>query len=68
MEFCDICSISGTTSISTTAKKTKKKCAFENCNISPCFNFPDKNGAIYCKTHKLEGMIDTIHPKCEFEN
>src|SRR3989344_1559836 len=42
------------------------KCIFKNCNITACFNYPDQIKGLYCKTHKLENMIDIIHQKCIF--
>jgi len=44
------------------------KCIFKNCNITACFNYPDQIKGLYCKTHKLEHMIDITHKTCIHEN
>jgi hypothetical protein len=42
----------------------KRICIHEDCNKQPVFNYPSEKRAIYCKTHKLENMIDVMHKKC----
>jgi hypothetical protein len=41
---------------------------FENCKKSPIFNYINETKGLYCKTHKLDEMIDVINEKCLFEN
>jgi hypothetical protein len=46
-----------------------KKCIHPDCNKRPNFNFEGEKSALYCNSHKKEGMIDInnkrcIHPDC----
>ena len=34
------------------------------CNVLPSFNFPNIKTPLFCKKHKLEGMIDVLNPRC----
>jgi hypothetical protein len=43
-------------------------CIIENCNTRPIYNLEGETKAIYCSSHKLEGMIDIKNKKCLFEN
>lgn len=45
-----------------------KKCLFENCKKSPCFNYEDEKQGLYCGTHKLDNMVNIISPKCLYPN
>ena len=53
-------------------KKPKKECVFKKdnkcCNKTPYFNFPDKNGGLYCKSHIIDGMVDKVRKYCEHIN
>jgi hypothetical protein len=47
-----------------------KKCIYPNCIVQSCYNFEGEINALYCCSHKLEGMIDVksktcIHPNCK---
>jgi hypothetical protein len=44
-------------------------CAHDKCDRIPSFNFPDQTKAVFCKKHKLEGMIgvNTKTKKCQGE-
>lgn len=42
-------------------------CKHEGCKVKRgSFNFEGTKNGIYCKEHKLEGMIDVVHTKCIF--
>ena len=49
-------------------KKKSNICKFNNCNIGPVYNYENEKQAIYCKSHKLDNMIDIKNKKCEFDN
>ena len=50
-------------------KSTKKReCLDKDCCKSPCFNSPGQTPGVYCKNHKLPGMIDVCHKQCQDEN
>jgi len=40
-------------------------CVFNGCGKRSGYSYAGQS-ALYCKSHKLEGMIDVIHKKCEF--
>ena len=42
-------------------------CIEKDCKIQPSFNFEDETKALYCSSHKLEGMIDVKHEFCIHE-
>ena len=39
-------------------------CIHEGCKIRPSYNKKGTTKALYCSTHKLEGMVDVISHKC----
>jgi hypothetical protein len=39
-------------------------CKNPDCNKRAYYNFADKKSPIYCKSHKLDGMIDVVSKKC----
>ena len=39
-------------------KNKNKKCLIENCYTCPSFTYCTSKTALYCKKHKLDGMID----------
>ncbi len=41
-------------------------CKDSHCNKQPVFNILGSKVGLYCKDHKLSGMIDVKHEKCEF--
>lgn len=41
-------------------------CAYEGCTVTPRFNTKGVKPAVFCATHKLDGMIDVISQRCEF--
>ena len=42
-------------------------CIIKNCKIIPYYNFEGETKAIYCTSHKSNGMINIISKTCEFE-
>lgn len=44
-----------------------KVCKEPGCKLKPSFNFPSQKSAIYCFTHKLDGMENVAEKKCIFE-
>jgi len=51
-------------------KKNSKTCIHPNCKVIPNYNIEGETKALYCSTHKLDGMIDVvnktcIHPNCK---
>ena len=45
-----------------------KKCAHQDCEIAPTYNYINKPGRLFCISHKLEGMINKTRKKCIIEN
>jgi hypothetical protein len=50
--------------------KNNRICNYDGCNKNCNFNFKNAKKAIFCLTHRLNGMVDVrharcIHPKCE---
>ena len=48
----------------------KTICMHPDCKIQPVFNMEGQSSAIYCLSHKIEGMVDVrskscIHPNCK---
>ena len=41
-----------------------KRCAHPQCIVEPIFNHPSAKVGLYCKEHKLEGMVDIKNMKC----
>ena len=41
-----------------------KKCSHKGCNKQPSFNIEGQTKALYCATHKKEGMIDVKNKSC----
>jgi len=39
-------------------------CKYPNCKTWPNFNFEGEKSRIYCKKHKLEGMINITNKRC----
>jgi uncharacterized alkaline shock family protein YloU len=44
-----------------------KKCIHKGCNVKPCFNKEGEKKALYCSSHKLEGMINIKSKRCIHE-
>lgn len=44
-----------------------KKCQHEGCNTQPNYNYKGETKAIYCSSHKLDGMMDIKNKKCQYE-
>jgi hypothetical protein len=44
---------------------TRKYCKESTCIKEPTYNYPSEKTTAYCTTHKLEGMINVKHKKCE---
>lgn len=47
-------------------------CKIDGCKIQPTYNYEGQSKALYCVTHKLEGMVDVkskacIHPGCNVQ-
>jgi hypothetical protein len=42
-----------------------KRCPTEGCGKQPNFNFPGESKPIYCKSCKLEGMINVVSKRCK---
>ena len=40
-------------------------CKEKDCNTRPIYNYEGEKQALYCKTHKLDGMIDVKHKTCK---
>ncbi len=38
-------------------------CKNNDCNITPSYNIAGKKTALYCSTHKLEGMVNPFRTK-----
>jgi hypothetical protein len=43
-------------------------CIYPNCKTTPSYNVEGETNALYCVSHKLEGMIDVIHKTCIYFN
>ena len=39
-------------------------CIFPNCKITPNYNIEGETKALYCSTHKEDGMVDVRHSRC----
>jgi hypothetical protein len=44
-----------------------EKCLIDGCNKRATYNFEDETKAIYCVTHKDDGMIDVCSKRCEYQ-
>ena len=49
-----------------------KTCIHPNCKVIPAYNMEGETKALYCATHKLDGMVDVknktcIHPNCKVQ-
>lgn len=44
--------------------KRKKKCIVDMCTIIPSYNYRGEKKRLYCKNHKLEGMINISNTLC----
>jgi hypothetical protein len=44
-----------------------KTCIHEGCKVIPVYNKEGEKKALYCVTHKLEGMVDVKHKTCIHE-
>lgn len=42
----------------------RKSCGYENCKISPVYNFEGQTKALYCLKHKEDGMINIVDKTC----
>ncbi len=50
-----------------------KKCVYPDCKIQPCYNIASEKKGLYCKKHKLEGMVNVknkpcIYPECKTQS
>ena len=45
-----------------------KTCIHENCKTKPYYNIPGVKNGLYCKNHKLDGMVDVVSKTCIYEN
>ena len=43
-------------------------CKRDGCDLRASFNFPDKKGGIFCKSHRLENMRNVINKTCFIES
>jgi hypothetical protein len=48
-------------------KKKYKTCIEPGCKILPVFNIEGEKTALYCSTHKKEGMVNIISKTCKSE-
>ena len=53
-------------------KLVSKICIHPNCKVRPSYNVEWETKALYCATHKLDGMVDVknetcIHPNCKVQ-
>ena len=39
-------------------------CRYPNCKITPNYNIEGETKALYCSTHKEDGMVDVRHSRC----
>lgn len=46
------------------SQEIKKKGTCLNCDKQACFNSPNTKPAIYCNSHKIDGMINVKDAKC----
>jgi hypothetical protein len=44
---------------------TRKHCKEATCFKEPTYNYPTEKTTAYCTVHKLPGMVDVKHPKCQ---
>jgi hypothetical protein len=44
---------------------TRKHCKENACFSEPTYNYPTEKTTAYCSAHKLPGMVDVKHPKCQ---
>ena len=49
-------------------KKNGKTCIHPNCKKQPNYNIEGETKALYCSTHKLNGMVDIKHKTCIHPN
>ena len=42
-------------------------CKENNCKKQPIYNVEGETKGVYCSTHKLDGMVDIINKKCNYE-
>ncbi len=42
-------------------------CKHPDCKLGASFNMEDEKKALYCSKHRLDGMINVKHKKCEHE-
>jgi len=42
-------------------------CIFKGCTKTASFNYDGEKKSLYCKFHRLEGMINIRHEKCQYE-
>jgi hypothetical protein len=45
-------------------KLVSQICVHDGCKTQPVYNVEGETTALYCFTHKLEGMVDVKHKKC----
>jgi hypothetical protein len=45
-----------------------KTCIHPGCKVQPYYNMEGETKRLYCAKHKLEGMIDIKHHRCEFND
>lgn len=46
----------------------RPQCQFIGCTGNPHFNYPGETKPLYCGSHKLDGMVDTIKRGCLGDN
>ena len=46
-------------------KLVSRICVFEGCKVRPAYNIEGEPTALYCATHKLDGMINIKNNKCK---
>ncbi len=61
-EYCINCA----KNIEGLANLTRKHCKFEDCIKEPNYNYIGAGTGIYCGIHRLDGMEDVKHKKCEY--
>ena len=44
--------------------KMPSKCKLEGCDKRPYYNTPGETSGLYCKDHKVDGMIDVKNKIC----
>lgn len=53
--------------ISNLKNKKQNKCVYKSCTKNAGYNFYGVKVRLFCKLHKLIGMVDVAHPRCPCE-